>query len=48
MKKFIALAMSALMAFSFSAAAMADETEMSFGEIPEDFKAGFIFLHDEN
>ena len=48
MKKFIALAMSALMAFSFSAAAMADETEAPLAPVPEDFKAGFIFLHDEN
>ena len=48
MKKFIALAMSALMAFSFSAAALADVTEAPLAPVPEDFKAGFIFLHDEN
>ena len=47
MKKLIALAMSALLAVSMSSAAFADETE-AFAEIPEDFKAGFIFLHDEN
>ena len=47
MKKFIALAMSALMVASFSTAALADETE-GLGEVPADFKAGFIFLHDEN
>ncbi len=45
MKKFIAIAMSALMAVSFSAAVYADDEAV---EIPEDFKAGFIFLHDEN
>ena len=47
MKKLIALAMSALMVASFSSAALADETE-TYAEIPADFKAGFIFLHDEN
>ena len=47
MKKFIALAMSALMAVSLSTAAFAEETE-AYPEIPADFKAGFIFLHDEN
>ncbi len=47
MKKLVALAMSALMAFSLSGAALAAETESDV-VIPEDFKAGFIFLHDEN
>ena len=47
MKKLVALAMSALMAISLSGAAFAAETEGDV-VIPEDFKAGFIFLHDEN
>ena len=47
MKKLVALAMSALMAFSLSGAALAAETESDV-VIPEDFKAGSIFLHDEN
>ncbi len=47
MKKLVAIAMSALMAFSLSGAAFAAETESDV-VIPEDFKAGFIFLHDEN
>ena len=47
MKKLIALTLSALMVVSLSSAAFADETE-GYGPIPEDFKAGFIFLHDEN
>ncbi len=47
MKKFIALTLSALMTLSLSQAAFAAETEAA-AEIPADFKAGFIFLHDEN
>ena len=47
MKKLIAIVMTALMAFSLSGAAAAAETEADVA-IPEDFKAGFIFLHDEN
>ena len=47
MRKFIALTMSALLAMSLSTAAFAAETESDIA-IPEDFKAGFIFLHDEN
>ena len=35
------------MVVSLSSAAFADETE-GYAEIPADFKAGFIFLHDEN
>ena len=51
MRKFIALTLSALMTVSLSGAAFAAETESlaSIPEsMPEDFKAGFIFLHDEN
>ena len=43
MKKVLALAMSALLAVSFSAPAFAEAAE-----IPADMKVGFIFLHDEN
>ena len=43
MKKMLALAMSALLAVSFSAPAFAEAAE-----IPADMKVGFIFLHDEN
>ena len=45
MKKLVSIALSALMVMSFSGAAMADEAQAM---VPEDFKAGFIFLHDEN
>ena len=44
MRKLIALTVSALMTVSLCVPAFAE----SDAQVPEDFKAGFIFLHDEN
>ena len=48
MKKILSLALVLVMIFSMTAAFTACGNEEPTGETNEDFKVGFIFLHDEN